>query len=329
MLTGWDTSPTAIEGRAGRLRNYPLFLDDTKKIRPRDREGVASVIYNWSAGQGRGRGDIDGQARAVTTWRSVLISTGEQRIADVLGGQHAGAQMRMLPLALVPFPPECETVVHIEGLNTWGHLPSRIGARCVEVGDTALRARWAEERARLAVALGGGARGLRLAGMGATVMLAVDLLTDIGVPMPARAVEAAVVDGLLSTRQGADLALESWTRICGWLAAAGDRISDRPGEEGRSAPAAGWIGRAMGERVAVLPALVEAELRRQGYEPGEVVSQWEARGWLIPGGAGKRAQTVRWRGVVTRLWVLEVGEGLGEPEVNDGEADEDGGGSYN
>lgn len=176
------------------------------------------------------------------------------------------------------------------------------------------RARWAEERARLAVALGGGARGLRLAGMGATVMLAVDLLTDIGVPMPAGAVEAAVVDGLLSTRQGADLALESWTRICGWLAAAGDRISDRPGEEGRSAPAAGWIGRVIGDHVAVLPAVVEGELRRLGYEPGEVIGQWEARGWLLPGSAGKRARVIRWRGVLARLWVLDVGRDIGDVE---------------
>jgi hypothetical protein len=323
-MIGWDTSPTAIEGRAGALRHWPLMIDDTKKLRPRDREAMAGLVYNWSAGQGRGRGDVEGRARAVATWRSVMLSTGEQRLSGLLGGQHAGAQMRMLPISAEPFPARSAAVARIEGLNSWGHLPARVGARIVEAGQAALRARWAEERARIERALGTDARASRLAAIGATVMLGADILADVGVwasdgPEIAR-IERVLLAGLRDTQAGADLAAESWARICAWLAGARDRLSDQSGQEGRIAPAGGWIGRVVEDRVAVQPAIIEAELRRLGFEPGEVVGQWERRGWLIPGRDGARTQVIRWGGQRSRLWVLAVGAGI-EAAADDDDLD--------
>lgn len=324
LLIGWDTSPTAIEGRAGALRHWPLLLDDTKKIRGRDREALAGLVYNWSSGQGRGRGTVEGAARSVATWRSILISTGEQRLADVCGGRHAGAMLRMLPISAAPFPDDCPAVAVIESLNTWGHLPARIGAWVVQAGDAAIRSRWAEDRAGISKALGGGSRAARLGAMGATVYAGIDVLRGVGVDMPEHLesqIARVLTDGLSATGIGADLAAESWTAICAWIAGCRDRISDRPGDvSDRIGPATGWIGRALeGGRVALIPAAVEGELRRLGYEPGEVVAQWEKRGWLIPGADGKRTQPVRWGGGRPRLWVLDPGAEPDDADDSDAE----------
>ncbi len=316
----WDQSPTSIEGRAAWLRNYALYLDDTKKIKPKDKESLSVLVYNWSSGQGRGRGTVSGRALQVARWRSVLISTGESSLIRLFG-EHAGARLRTLPLDLAPFPDGDPVVARIEDMGTWGHLAPRVGARIVEAGDAALRARWTEERERLAPMIAHGARGLRLAGTAASIMLAVDILQDVGVWIDAGAVEAAVLAGLRVAAAGADLALESWTRLCGWLAACEDRISDRPGDAGRSAPPGGWIGRALARgRVALLPSAVEGELRRLGYVPEEVLPQWAARGWLVTGDGDRRTQVVRWRGMTQRLIVLDVEAGTAAPlEIGDEE----------
>lgn len=312
-FVGWDQSPTAIEGRAAWLKHYALILDDTKKIKPKDKESLSVLVYNWSSGQGRGRGTVSGRALQVARWRSVMISTGESSLIRLFG-EHAGARLRTLPLDLVPFPDNAEVVARIESMDTWGHLAARVGARIVEAGDAALRSRWTEERERLAPAIASGARGLRLGGTAASIMLAVDILRDVGVWIDEGAVEAAIVAGLRVAAAGADLALESWTRACGWLAACEDRISDRSGDAGRSAPPGGWIGRAMPSgRVALLPAALEGELRRLGYVPEEVLPQWAARGWLALSKEGGRTQVVKWRGMTQRMIVLDVEAGTAAP----------------
>ena len=311
-FVGWDQSPTAIEGRAAFLRNYALILDDTKKIKPKDKESLSVLVYNWSSGQGRGRGGVTGRALQVARWRSVLISTGESSLIRLFG-EHAGARLRTLPLDLLPFPDNAEVVARIESLGSWGHLSARVGALAVEVGDAALRERWISERERLAVGIGTGARALRLAGTAASVMLGAYLLRDLGVWIDLQAVQDATLSGLRVASAGADLALESWLRIRGWLASCEDRISDRAGEAHRVAPPSGWIGRALeGGRVALLPSALEAEIRRLGYVPEEVLPQWATRGWLVAKG-GLRTQVVRWRGTTQRLIVLEVEGGAEVP----------------
>jgi uncharacterized protein (DUF927 family) len=70
------------------LNGLPLCLDDTQTARHPDQ--VGQLIYDVTAGQGRGRGAIRGVQRSAT-WSGLLLTTGETKIAEI-GADHGGTR---------------------------------------------------------------------------------------------------------------------------------------------------------------------------------------------------------------------------------------------
>ena len=98
MLGSWNASPTYIERRAALFNGIPVILDDSKQAR--DPEFVARMIYDLASGQGKGRGTIGGLRRS-DRWRTVVLTTGEQRLIDFT--QDGGTRGRVITLWGPPF----------------------------------------------------------------------------------------------------------------------------------------------------------------------------------------------------------------------------------
>ena len=95
----WRTTANGLEGAAALFNDSLLALDEISECDPRD---VGEVIYMLGNGRGKQRAARTGGARAVTRWRTSVISTGERSIATSMMevGQRvkAGQAVRLLDI---------------------------------------------------------------------------------------------------------------------------------------------------------------------------------------------------------------------------------------
>ncbi len=321
----WSSSSPSIESFAWFLQHAPLMLDDTRKLNLRRRQELGGSVYQWASGQGAGKGHPDG-AREVRTWHSVVFSTGEVPLPSIFG-QDIGLRMRMVRIEDDPFVDGDPLVTEIEGIETWGHAGPRVAAWAVEQGDAALRAAWLDVRGRLAARLAGAATAAwcqRASGYGATIWMGLMALNEIGVEVrPPDEAAAIIVGWLRAGIESADVPGAAWDRLCAWLASQSGRIVTHAGPEPH-APPGGWIGRTgavkldsgdAAEAVYVLPSAVDAELRRWGYDPDDVLPVWAKRGLLVEDAKQQaRARAITWLGKKVRLYCLRIDGWTGMPE---------------
>jgi hypothetical protein len=91
-VSSWDSTSVGLEQRAQLSSDLPLCLDEAGLVSAEQRE---RDVYMLVGGQGRTRGAARGGLRASTSWRTVVISTGEEELVRVHEA-HAGAQVRTI-----------------------------------------------------------------------------------------------------------------------------------------------------------------------------------------------------------------------------------------
>jgi hypothetical protein len=105
LLHTWDNTDVWIGRAAATLNDLPLILDDTKLAGGGNKQlaasKVSSTLYKIASGRDRGRGSLEG-TRATDTWRTVLLSTGEQSAVDFTTGD-GGTRARVISLWAAPF----------------------------------------------------------------------------------------------------------------------------------------------------------------------------------------------------------------------------------
>ena len=93
----WRTTSNGLEGAAALFNDSLLALDEISECDPR---AVGETVYMLGNGRGKQRAGRTGAARAVTRWRSSVLSTGERSIATTMaeGGHRikAGQTVRLL-----------------------------------------------------------------------------------------------------------------------------------------------------------------------------------------------------------------------------------------
>lgn len=300
LLLPWSSTATAIERRAAFLKHSAMFVDDTKKCAIRDREKLAAIIYGW--GVGKARGTIGG-VQEVATWRSALLSTGEAPLSEI-AGEHAGLRMRVLPVSAQPIPDGHAAVRLIEGMDAWGHGGPRV-AEWVRLNWDTLPGRWEKARDKAEAALGGQA-GSRLAGFVASIGIGAVALQGIGIRVPWGEVEKLLLEGAQTALASSDIPSAAWERIQGWLVAVQDRIAEQEGWTRNTACPQGWIGKVLRDgRLAIHPSALEGELKRLGYDPGELLPRWTASGRMD----SPKPEACKWMGKTARMYVLKVADG--------------------
>ena len=95
VLAGtWDTTYVGIIARLKGTGGLPYMLDETSLAVGQYEQNLERVPYAVWAGKERGRGNVDGNARDQARFTLNLISTGEQDLADAMGGAYARVVVR-------------------------------------------------------------------------------------------------------------------------------------------------------------------------------------------------------------------------------------------
>lgn len=98
MISDFNATSNSIISRAVALKNFPLFLDDSKKA---DKTIIGDVIYTLSGGKEKGRSTITGDARAIREFNNITFTNGEVAATEYLSESSSngrGAYSRLLPL---------------------------------------------------------------------------------------------------------------------------------------------------------------------------------------------------------------------------------------
>ncbi|MEF8697708.1 MAG: DUF927 domain-containing protein [Candidatus Accumulibacter sp. UW25] len=93
----WRATANGMEGAAAMFNDCLLALDEISECDPRE---VGAIVYALGNGRGKQRANRTGSARGVTSWRCVVLSSGERTIATAMaeGGHRAkaGQAVRLL-----------------------------------------------------------------------------------------------------------------------------------------------------------------------------------------------------------------------------------------
>ena len=298
MLGSWNASPTYIERRAALFNGIPILLDDSKQAS--DPEFVARMIYDLASGQGKGRGTVAGLRRS-ERWRTVVLTTGEQRLVDFT--QDGGTRGRVITLWGPPFGASTR-----ETSSLVSRLPTALETDHGHAGPAFVsylqqhraqwdtwRSHWRAEVDRYAEeddhnpVLG------RLGGFLASIFLAAiiahdaDLLPwELGDPI------TPVREDITRQGQEADRALAAMQDVASWAAANQQAFLGRHVTDGNGypkMPTGGWYGkwsdREDWEDIAFAPPRLDLFLKQQGFDKS-VLAIWRDRGWLDTGSQPSR-----------------------------------------
>ena len=93
----WRATANGMEGAASMFNDCLLALDEISECDPGE---VGNIVYALGNGRGKQRAGRSGNARGVTRWRCLVLSSGERTIATAMadGGHRAkaGQSMRLL-----------------------------------------------------------------------------------------------------------------------------------------------------------------------------------------------------------------------------------------
>lgn len=319
LIRPWDASQTAIERIAAAASYLPLLLDDTR--RAKDIEAVQRIVYGVAQGQGKARGTLTG-LQASATWRTVMLSTGEDRLTDLAPA--GGAAARVLSLWGSPLDGQSQAHATLaRGLATGllehhGHAGPRLISLLHRCGHE-LPARYAAAVEHWSQATGGNAVAERAVSYIALLDVAAGLAADLDIPAPARNPLDCAWEAVCGAASAADLETQALSVAYEWAVSRessfwGRHLTDRDGDARE--PNGGWLGAwKKGDgwiEIAMLPAALEEHLTRRGFRAKTIIRQWADRGWLRVG-TSRIAPSVRLLGsnpnciVITRDGLVASG----------------------
>lgn len=313
VLGTWESTKAALMARAGILHSLPVILDDTKHAQ-HSPTLIPEVVYAITGGRERERGHRDGGMRKSATWRTCLISTGEQRIT--MFSPDKGTRGRVLGFFASPFATGADAKDYVETLgDDFGVAGPAVAAFATERWDELelahrrLTREWSRGADGQPLQLGELAT--RLMPHVATMALAAEALDLAAEAWPAlQMAQAAAMDA----DDAGDVHQRAFDDLVGWCYANSHRLwdgaKDRQEPSGRwvpndIAPPGGWAGRRMPDgSLWLLGSVFDAELTRMGHRPAECVDVWAARGWCSRATEPQRLPTGRVRG--RRLFPTEA-----------------------
>src|SRR5207247_1076814 len=93
----WNATANGQEGAAALCNDGLLVLDEISEADPKE---VGKIVYSLGNGTGKQRANQSGNARGVTRWRCVVLSSGERTVGTTMaeGGHRikAGQAVRLL-----------------------------------------------------------------------------------------------------------------------------------------------------------------------------------------------------------------------------------------
>lgn len=287
FIYSWDATKVWTERAASFLHSLPLILDETKRVK--NKEHVATVLYDFCSGKGRGRGTLAGVDK-VNTWNTTLLSTGEQRLTSFT--QDGGVRARVLALTGAPISGPAQTARVVADTVRgrlyvhYGHLGRRVVKYLVYHKDAwpAFREAFETRRDNYAGITNTGVGG-RLAAYVASLDLAQAICETLGVPTPTRDPIEFLIQAVRDGAHDADRARDAFVAAASWAAMNRHRFWGSRAALENGTPGNGWAGRwqdtnAEWTEVCIEPHALQNILDRYGYVFDEVVPRWGAREWI-------------------------------------------------
>lgn len=103
LLGSFNATAVGLERMAGTLKHLPLAVDELQVLNDK-RMSLENVVYSLGNGFGRMRGAKDGGIQETVSWRSVIITSGEQPMSS--DSSNDGITTRVLELYGKPAPDE-------------------------------------------------------------------------------------------------------------------------------------------------------------------------------------------------------------------------------
>lgn len=279
---GWNATEVAIEQSLSMRGCIPLWLDDTKKLT--DKTLPSKVIYLVANGRGKARGGKSGNAMAVTDFRTVLLSTGEQPLTSF--DESGGTRVRTLEVEAKPVAPGNADLVRMTSAiarANYGHAGPRAAAWLIERRSewSRWRQEWRDRVAVLTSQVKTDHEG-RVCETRALLEMTHELLCEqalrIGIQNPVDEVWDEIT-AEAATASGSERAL---SRVAAMFATEAYRFK---GTQASLANLAGtkldWMGNASltdGGTVAFVKEKLSDEMKRWGFAPDTIYREWKAKG---------------------------------------------------
>lgn len=349
IMRSWDNTATGIERIAAGRCHLPVLLNDTKKAPAR--LDVGKVIFTLHEGTGTGRGSVSGLA-GMQGWRTVVVSTGEQRLVDFAGATDGGVDARVLQVHGFPWgalSDDMRTVVDgfrvaLQRNHGWA------GRRWVAwlAKNKGKVSEWQAECEKIFDSYTDEAKGSPLAAragrMAAAVTLAARLSVEaLGFDLGGEAACNQVFRKMITETRTRSVHEKALYDLWNWAAVNNDKFYNE-NFKAKECPRDGWVGRWDQPKAVDDPewtqlefAVVQLEvvLKRLGYDASQSIrNMWDSMGWLEGTEANPEKGTPRRRTkkrrigsvsvdcvVITRK-VLESLGIVGEQDPSEAEAEE-------
>lgn len=284
LVRSWAVSAAGLEAYAAMLQHLPIILDDSKKARRPD--DVAGLVYLHSGGTGavRGKPGSAGQSvglRRVESWRSWLISSGEQRLTDF--SRDAGTRARVLAWVGSPLDSaDAAQSISLGAESHYGHLGCKVLTEAMAVGADELQLWLADAREvwrTTMVERDAPAVARRLADAIAVLDVARRLCQNAGLPDCRVDVMAAACSMAMAAATQSDQPAAALRLVYEWCT---QRQAQFCGRNPDRIPSGGFLGRWEEGRwdvLMVLPRVVDEVLAAHGFDAG-VRQRWLERGWV-------------------------------------------------
>lgn len=327
----WRTTGNGLEGAAALFNDSLLALDEISECDPRQ---VGEVVYMLGNGRGKQRAGRTGSARAVTRWRSSVLSTGERSIATTMteGGHRikAGQSVRLLDVPAQRTHGAWDELHHLASGTAFSDAIKQAAGRDYgHAGRAFLEKLTRDHEGSFSDDLdaikalpefqapGDEGQAKRAAARFAVLAMAGELATSYGVTgwQTGEAIKAAAVGfaAWQSLRGGAGQGNSERgqivERITGFIERHGDsRFSDADCTDDQRAALvrdrAGWWRASEGGRVYLFNAEGLREALK-GFDFNRALDAMQEAGLIdAPGADGKRAKGIRIRGHYMKLYTV-------------------------
>jgi putative DNA primase/helicase len=139
FVSKWNATKNAMEGMAAAHNDMPLILDEIGEANPKE---LGQAIYALAGGTGKRRMSSDATLKDVKSWRTILLSTGEISIADMLqqdGGKpvKGGQAVRLLDIPAVHPDTGDGVLMNLHGEKAAALFADRLKRNCGKYYGTA------------------------------------------------------------------------------------------------------------------------------------------------------------------------------------------------
>ena len=261
MMGTFNATQVGLERMAAAFCDLPMGLNE-RQLAGSKQEYIEKIVYMLAEGKGRVRGNKNGGIQETSTWRTVILSNGEQEIA--IGSTQTGVSTRVLELYGRPFEDDEEAASSMYTLTAQhhGHAGPAFVRQLLKTDISAVRGAFDALRADLGAHAGASRSHVASVSLAATA----DFLTAqwIWGATAEGAYYAAVGMGMevlaaLQSVEEADVGEKAYAWLTSWVLSNREQFTER-----HRSPRYGFF-HAGSDEVLIFPSILEEAITKAGY----------------------------------------------------------------